>query len=290
MTKIINLFDIMHNYDILLFDIWGVLMEQNPYTEVVKAVNKIKEKKDVYIVTNMARTRNTVQKKLADIGFNIEMEKIFTAGETTRTLLKNKKIGGENPVIYHFDDIYNEGSVHKELLDGINIKATTNMEEADLMLISQFTDDIQDCSNFDLELEKAAKKNLKALCANPYTVVVNEGNIRYCAGFFAEKYEDMGGHVHYAGKPYLNIYEEVFNTIKDINKVDKNRILMIGDTLETDVLGAKNAQIHSALVTTGNMNKFLLTNNITEHDKKYDALIKNAESFDLVPNWIIEIK
>lgn len=38
---------------------------------------------------------------------------------------------------------------------------------------------------------------------------------------------------------------------------DKNRILMIGDTLETDILGATNAGIDSALVMTGNTGRLL---------------------------------
>jgi HAD superfamily hydrolase (TIGR01459 family) len=163
------------------------------------------------------------------------------------------------------------------------------MDEANLLIISQFADNIDESVRFDAELAMAASKKIEAICSNPDTIVVNEGKTRYCAGFFAEKYENMGGVVHYAGKPYMNIYDEVFSTIKDINKIDKNRILMIGDTLETDILGAKNANIHSALVATGNMKKILLNEDLENHEK-YNRLIKNAEIVDLLPNWIIEIK
>jgi HAD superfamily hydrolase (TIGR01459 family) len=289
MTKIVNIFDIIDNYDILLFDIWGVLMEQQPYKEAIEAVKKINRMKDIYIVTNMGRTRETVRQKLLDKGLEIDLHKIFTAGETTRSLLKNKKPNGKNPVIYHFDERFNEGSVHHELLDGVNITTTKDLNEANLILISQFADHQYDCSKFDSELNEAAKRKLEALCSNPDTVVVNEGQIRYCAGFFAEKYEDMGGNVHYAGKPYLNIYDEVFASIKNINEIDKNRILMVGDTLETDILGAKNAQIHSALVTTGNMSKLLWNMDISKQER-YNLLLDNAKSAGLVPEWIIEIK
>ena len=289
MANIVNIFDIIDNYDILLFDIWGVLMEQKPYVEVIQAMQKIKEMKDVYIVTNMGRTRNTVRNKLLEQGLDIELHKIFTAGEAAISMLKNKRANKENLTIYHFDDSSSEANIYKELLQGTDINVTKNMDEANLLIISQFADNINESTKFDAELEMAASKKIEAICSNPDTIVVNEGNTRYCAGFFAEKYKNFGGVVHYAGKPYMNIYDEVFSTIKDINKIDKNRILMIGDTLETDILGAKNANIHSALVATGNMQKILLNKNLANHEK-YNLLIKNAEIEELLPNWIIEIK
>ncbi len=289
MSKVINIFDVIDDYDILLFDIWGVLTEQKPYKHVIEAVNEIKKTKDVYIVTNMARTRNNVHALLKSHGFEIDMHRIFTAGEATRSALGKKKIQNPDLLMYHFDDIFNEASVHKELLEDIDIKTTRDITKANLMLISQFADNIEDSTIFDKELEQAAKIGLEAFCSNPDTIVVNEGSTRYCAGFFAEKYEDLGGEVHYFGKPYLNIYKQVFATIDNIDKIDKNRILMVGDTLETDVLGAKNAHIHSALVTTGNMNRFLQSNNVQPHEK-YNALIKHSKSLDLVPNWVIDIK
>jgi HAD superfamily hydrolase (TIGR01459 family) len=289
MSKLINIFDIIDDYDILLFDIWGVLTEQKPYKHAIDAINEIKKTKEVYIVTNMARTRNSVQDLLKNHGFEIDLHRVFTAGEATRSALRKKQLHNPDLLMYHFDDMFNEVATHKEMLEDIDVKITRNMSEANLMLISQFADNLEDSTIFDKELEEAAKFKLEAFCSNPDTIVVNEASTRYCAGFFAEKYEDLGGEVHYFGKPYLNIYKEVFSTIDNIDKIDKNRILMIGDTLETDVLGAKNADIHSALVATGNMNRFLESNNIQAHDK-YNALIQHSKSLDLVPNWIIELK
>ncbi|KJV53838.1 HAD hydrolase, IA, variant 1 family protein [Orientia tsutsugamushi str. Gilliam] len=60
----------------------------------------------------------------------------------------------------------------------------------------------------------------------------------------------MGGKVVYSGKPHSEIFQAVLNTLA-LN-VKKKKILMIGDTLETDILGANNIGIDSALVLTGN--------------------------------------
>ncbi|MDR1401886.1 MAG: HAD hydrolase-like protein [Puniceicoccales bacterium] len=81
-------------------------------------------------------------------------------------------------------------------------------------------------------------------------------------GLVAEAYRNMGGEVFATGKPFPQIYRCALEKLaafrrKSIDQVCKNKIAMIGDTLETDVLGARNAsddldcKIDSILVLTG---------------------------------------
>ncbi|MDR0742073.1 MAG: HAD hydrolase-like protein [Puniceicoccales bacterium] len=81
-------------------------------------------------------------------------------------------------------------------------------------------------------------------------------------GFLAQTYENMGGEVFAIGKPYPQIYRytlENLATVMGISLADicKKRIAMVGDSLETDILGAKNASkdmgcsIDSILVLSG---------------------------------------
>jgi ribonucleotide monophosphatase NagD (HAD superfamily) len=58
----------------------------------------------------------------------------------------------------------------------------------------------------------------------------------------------MGARVIYMGKPSKTFY----SSLPEATKVPKDTILMIGDTLETDILGAQNFGIDSLLVFTGN--------------------------------------
>ena len=61
-----------------------------------------------------------------------------------------------------------------------------------------------------------------------------------------------GGEVVYAGKPYLPIYERTFAAIDKIaaSPVAKERILAIGDGLDTDLLGAHRAGLASLLIAS----------------------------------------
>lgn len=81
-------------------------------------------------------------------------------------------------------------------------------------------------------------------------------------GLLGETYEKMGGEVFYIGKPYPQIYKyamermaQLLNTTFD--DVKNSRIAMIGDSLNTDILGAINTSreigcsINGILVMTG---------------------------------------
>lgn len=73
------------------------------------------------------------------------------------------------------------------------------------------------------------------------------------------------------GKPYIDIFNIAKEKLKNYtnNKIENDKIIMIGDTVETDILGAKNAGLHSGLCyETGVTAKILNDNNIqTEKDK-----------------------
>ncbi|MDR1528119.1 MAG: HAD hydrolase-like protein [Puniceicoccales bacterium] len=81
-------------------------------------------------------------------------------------------------------------------------------------------------------------------------------------GFLAQTYENMGGEVFAVGKPYPQIYRHALENLAtameiSLEDVCKKRIAMVGDSLETDILGAKNASkdmgcsIDSILVLSG---------------------------------------
>ena len=80
------------------------------------------------------------------------------------------------------------------------------------------------------------------------------------------------------------MYQHVF---KKAGKIPKNRILMIGDTFETDILGAQNSGIDSALVLTGNTRKF---HSMYESlDDKLWALGEKAAELKMVPTFVTEL-
>ena len=68
-------------------------------------------------------------------------------------------------------------------------------------------------------------------------------------------YEKMGGKVIYFGKPYNNIYQEVYSFLNKGEKPKEGSILCIGDGLNTDIRGANNENLDSLLVVGGLLKK-----------------------------------
>jgi HAD superfamily hydrolase (TIGR01450 family) len=107
------------------------------------------------------------------------------------------------------------------------------------------------------QLRKFASKKKPMLIANPdkfafigtshshdskdYTpkLVVRQG----CIG---EAYTQLGGEVKFIGKPYPEVYRYALNATAKLHGIHFDRLgslkfAMIGDTIETDILGAQNA-------------------------------------------------
>ena len=93
-------------------------------------------------------------------------------------------------------------------------------------------------------LKQAVDKKLPLICANP-----NRGSaLGVQAGDIAYYYETIGGEAHYHGKPYPTFYE---TALESYSQVAKDRVLVIGDSLEVDIKGALDMKLACAWVTGG---------------------------------------
>lgn len=96
-------------------------------------------------------------------------------------------------------------------------------------------------------LESALRRRPRpVLVGNPDIVAPREAGLTPEPGHFAHLLADrLGLSPVFCGKPFGNIYELALARIDD---VPRDRILMVGDSLHTDVLGGAAAGIHTALV------------------------------------------
>ncbi len=249
-ARILPLIEVVKPYDVLIFDIWGVLYDGvNLYPDTLAFLNQvIDEGKKVIFLSNTPRPGSIMANKFIDWGFDMRKATIYTSGDALREQLAYwndevfKNLGKK---CYHIGADRNQ-----DLLKDIVIDLTENIKEADFILITAYSDENEDLSIYDADLKEAANLKLEAICPNPDLIVQQSNGIRYCAGTFAKKYEALDGLVHYYGKPEIRIFNGLFN--KHLKNIEKSKILMIGDTMNTDILGANRAGIDSALVLTGN--------------------------------------
>ncbi|MCC8370781.1 MAG: TIGR01459 family HAD-type hydrolase [Rickettsia endosymbiont of Stiretrus anchorago] len=281
--KLKNIFDVMDDYDVFLFDLWGVVVEGgHTYPNVVQNINKIIEQKKVYFVTNAPRNIFSLHQTLKSWGLKAKPEMIISSGEVAvQMILESKeRFGIEKPVIYHL------GHLENDIINGIQCPITDDIQKANILLMTIYRDESEnlDLNEFDELFKIVVERKIVNICANPDLGINQHGIYRYCSGYYAQKIIQLGGKVIYSGKPYEDIYSKV---LQECPNIPKNRMLMIGDTFYTDILAANWLGIDSGLVLTGNSRDYHLEfDNI---DDKLSNLRKAAEKQSVMPSFVVSL-
>jgi len=234
--KLNHLAEIYNSYDTFIIDLWGVMHNgvklNSRAIEVVE--NLIKNKKKVVFLSNAPRSSNEVKKFLRELKMEDRyLKNIITSGEAAMLALQEQKYG---KFFYHLGP-------QRDNLVFFNIKENkTSLENCNFILCTGLFDGQED----DLIYYKKLLKNYtskKLICTNPDLTVHRGDTEEYCAGTIAEIFESLGGEVIYFGKPYKEIYKLCFG--------EKERVLAIGDNLNTDIRGANNMNIDSIFISNG---------------------------------------
>jgi HAD superfamily hydrolase (TIGR01459 family) len=241
--NITSLSDIAHKYDYYLIDLVGVVYDgKEKFPSAIQAINQLIEQgKKVIFLSNNPRPSTLGRSKLLEMGI-YEPFHIFTSGDLARDIfVKN----------YTDKPLFHVGAERNtDISNGLNLTFVSSLEEADAVLLTLFIEQDQDPDSYDQLMLEIAESNKKVLCANPDKQALYGDEVRFCAGHFAEKIARNNGNVQIIGKPSIEMYTYIEKFIPEI-AINKNRVLMIGDTLETDILGAINYGIDSLLVLSG---------------------------------------
>lgn len=233
--------ELIAKYNSFILDIWGVVHDGKiliPGAEEFIHTLKLHNKNFCFL-SNAPRPAAVTHKRFVDIGLNgIDINKITTSGDLFRT--KVDEILGTKICILGEE-------MNTDLLAGIDISRATQVDAADFLLILTFGYSEADLMQHNDIFKQAIAKGIIMLCPNPDIIVFNNGKPCYTPGAFARIYENMGGKVNYYGKPHKEAYEYAFTKYA----MDPKKTIMIGDSLETDIKGAANAEIDSLLVLTG---------------------------------------
>ena len=277
---------LQERYDAYIIDLWGVVHDGvKPYPNVVECLNQLMIlNKSIIFLSNAPRPSSSQISKLLEFGIQVNLDMVLTSGDAVIQQLTNyndevfSKLGKR---IFHVGENRN-----KDILASLDVQLAESLEEADFMLVTAFIDEEEDQKQYDILFEQALNRGLPLICANPDKEVVSNGKVRLCSGFLAQKYEKMGGMVHYYGKPYHSVYTQAFERLFKKEIKDKKRILMIGDTLDTDIKGAINVGLDSALVLSGNT-KVALKKNHDPSKTELEILTQLFDKHQIKPTWIL---
>ncbi len=138
---------------------------------------------------------------------------------------------------------------HRSMLDNPGLDPVDDIADAEFILCTGPYEADHTLADYEELLENAAARSLRMVCANPDRAVMRGEQREICAGAIAEAYElRFGGDVRWHGKPDRSVFDHV---IVQLDKPDPVRVVMVGDTLHTDIEGAIAAGLDSIFITHG---------------------------------------
>jgi len=239
--------EIAPNYDVILSDVWGVVHNGvQAFPAACDALMRARARgAAVVFITNAPRTNDSVGRMLDRLHVPRETyDAMASSGDVTRSVIKARR--GQS--LCHIGPERDHS-----VFAGLDVTFET-LERADYVVCTGlFDDETEGPEDYRARLETMVARKLFMVCGNPDVVVERGDKLIYCAGAVADLYQTMGGEVLYAGKPYKPIYEMALDLAKKARGRDvaPGRVLAIGDSVRTDLKGARTMGVDFLFITSG---------------------------------------
>ncbi len=249
---------VVRDYRAVFFDAFGVLKNHSGLIEGVENTFKYLESKGIpyYVLTNdSSRSPEELSNWYQKRGLTcITTDKILSSGMLAMEFFKTKLANGK-AVAY----LGTKDSAHYLETAGQETVpiSEVNLDDLDHIKSFAFLDDEGFDWNKDIDktINLLRHKNMTVIVANTdINYPVNKNDISVAIGGLADLVEQILGKKFIRfGKPdaqmFLLAYERA---MKDIPNIKRNEILMVGDTLFTDIIGGNKFGLDTALVLSGN--------------------------------------
>lgn len=249
--------DIVQGFPVVFFDSYGVLRNHDGLIPgAAECFNNLRAKGiHVRVLTNnAARSPKKASERIAYYGLkDIPAKEIITSGATTRHFLEQKIKSGK--VAYLGTEAAAEYIIGAGL-EAVPI-AKVDFDKLDEIKGVAFLDD----EGYDLNLDINKTINLLRRRLVPVVVAntdllypVNKNNVALATGGIAKLAEYvLGRQFAKFGKPASQMFQMGLDSVAQfMPEVSPKDILMVGDTLHTDILGGNSFGVSTALVLSGN--------------------------------------
>ncbi len=242
---IVNIAKVIDAYDAVICGFNGVVHDGVDFLpEAVNAlVGLYRSGKKIVVLSNIScRTE-----ELARIFYRAGVSpRLFTAMVTAGEILHARLQSSAAPVAGR--SYYNlGGSEDESVFAGLSYRRAPTVDKADFLYIGHLpagrtTEDYMEV------LSHAASLGLPLLCAGNDTSVTAGEDVIPAAGAVAEQYAVLGGGITTVGKPDRALVEYALASLPE---TDRRRVLMIGDSMPTDIKAATAAGLSSCLISKG---------------------------------------
>lgn len=247
---------------IVIVDAYGVFnFGKGISLNVIKEFPKwLSDGKRVYILSNTTALNDGAIKSYAKKGVikGVHYTDMMTSGQYAREDIQAGKLSVDGKKYYVFGTAnFKSTNPVPAIFEDSSYEAVSDISEADFIYCGIPQLKKENGESYDSEnkmdflplIKELAKTGKPMVCANPDKIANEGGRFVVRQGTIAEMYENFGGKVILYGKPDKRIFDNLIN--RYCPEVRRQDMLMIGDTVRTDIKGAKQAGIPSVLVLEG---------------------------------------
>lgn len=239
-----GLCELMDDTDLVICDLWGVMHDGlRLHADAVDAIQAARHGgTQTVFLSNAPRPRTYVREHLLDMGLPASLtDFVVTSGGLARDEVRDRY---ENARLYHLGP---EGD--RNTVEGLPVDEVSHPNDADIILATDL--DFPDVEAHRPWLKAAAERGVPFLCANPDRIVHVGERLYPCAGAVADLYTAMGGDVHWFGKPTPQALRSCLREVGMDRDTPGARVMMVGDSLQTDMAGAGAAGYRGLFITGG---------------------------------------
>ncbi len=240
----LNLLQIADQFDAFLFDAFGVLnVGEQAVPGAAHCVAQLQKMgKPTLVVTNAGSfLLQGLQAKYQKLGFNFEIEQVISS----RELLFSALSGYPDTMHWGVVALPESGIEQLDFNLALLGEEQSQFDQVDGFLFLGVRDWTQQQQELLINSLKASPRPF--LVGNPDIVAPRETRFSLQPGFYAHAIADATTiEPQFFGKPFGHVFKEATDRI---NQSSPTRVLMIGDTLHTDILGGAAAGLSTALVT-----------------------------------------
>ena len=249
MKRIAGLREIADQFDLFLVDQYGVLHDGvAAYPGAMDGLARIRSRgRKVVVLTNSGKDMAANLSRLGAVGFaDSGFDAVVSSGDVALQCIRNGALGppfargADICVIGRRGDTYAFSSDDFRLIN--------RPQDAAFLVFAGSDAPWTSLDTYRSMLTAAAQAHVPAICINPDVAMIRDGELVPAPGTIARIYESLRGPVEYVGKPYSAIFNHAVATAA---VGPGARVIMIGDSPEHDVAGAKAMGLSTLLVRTG---------------------------------------
>ncbi len=313
----LHLASLATKYDVFLIDQWGVLHNgKEPYPHVIYALERLKEmKKTLILLSNSSKRKESVEIGLKRVGIPLVFDEIITSGGVGFDLMMDKyrcatSLNIDSSIVRsrklkafvignYDDDVEYVRSADSDLAPISS--ADFILARGMFSLVSDTNDIVKFPSADDLLnnitsiLKTSTERNLPMLITNP-DFARPDKNKSPMPGIIGKLYRNLNERADIVsiGKPFPEVYSKCYDFLESIGIItSKDKICAVGDSLDHDIIGARNSGIDSIFVCNGVHVSELSGKNDQALGEGSDVMASDEslerlyQKYDIVPTYAI---